>query len=165
MTHLSSVWCSKYHFFFMISSKILWKNGFNVFFFQFTKTKSFECPKIMLGTSDTWWTSHLSQQPSKPAYHIVDCGILTIPSDGPRKFQVLSTKLPFPMSNFYNSCIFPITHPSSTLYSTYSFCKAPFYPKTSLPLPFGLPTHTPNPSPPKSTPSLFFTYSCLNPFP
>ena len=29
--------------------------------------------KIMLGTSDAWWTSHSSQQPSKPAYYIVDC--------------------------------------------------------------------------------------------
>ena len=29
--------------------------------------------KIMLGTSDAWSTSHLSQQPSKPAYYIVDC--------------------------------------------------------------------------------------------
>ena len=32
--------------------------------------------KIMLRTSDAWSTSHLSQQPSKPAYHIVDCRIL-----------------------------------------------------------------------------------------
>ena len=31
--------------------------------------------KIMLGTSDAWLTSHLSQQPSKPAYYIVDCWI------------------------------------------------------------------------------------------
>ena len=30
----------------------------------------------MLGTSDAWSTSHLSQQPSKPAYYIVDCQIL-----------------------------------------------------------------------------------------
>ena len=31
--------------------------------------------KIMLGTSDAWSTSHLSQQTSKPAYYIVDCRI------------------------------------------------------------------------------------------
>ena len=31
--------------------------------------------KIMLGTSDAWWMSHLSQQPSEPAYYIVDCWI------------------------------------------------------------------------------------------
>ena len=29
----------------------------------------------MLGTSDAWSTSHLSQQRSKPAYYIVDCRI------------------------------------------------------------------------------------------
>ena len=28
---------------------------------------------IMLGTSDGWSTSHLSQHPSKAAYYIVDC--------------------------------------------------------------------------------------------
>ena len=27
----------------------------------------------MLGTSDAWWTSHLSQGTSEPAYYIVDC--------------------------------------------------------------------------------------------
>ena len=31
--------------------------------------------RIMLGTSETWSTSHLSQQPSKPVYYIVDCRI------------------------------------------------------------------------------------------
>ena len=58
------------------------------FFYEFAKikTKSFECPrlglglqeimkKIMLGTSDDWSTSHLSQQTSEPAYYIVDCRI------------------------------------------------------------------------------------------
>ena len=30
----------------------------------------------MLGTSDAWSTSHLSQQPNEPAYCIVDCRIL-----------------------------------------------------------------------------------------
>jgi hypothetical protein len=29
----------------------------------------------MLGTSDAWLTSHLSQQTSKPAYYVVDCRI------------------------------------------------------------------------------------------
>ena len=29
----------------------------------------------MLGTSDTWSTSHWSQQPSEPAYYSVDCRI------------------------------------------------------------------------------------------
>ena len=32
--------------------------------------------KIILGTSDTWSMSHLSQRPSKPAYYIKDCRIL-----------------------------------------------------------------------------------------
>ena len=32
--------------------------------------------KKILGTSDTWLTSHLSHQPSEPAYYIVDCRIL-----------------------------------------------------------------------------------------
>ena len=32
--------------------------------------------KIMLGTSDTWSTSHSSQRTSEPAYCIVDCQIL-----------------------------------------------------------------------------------------
>ena len=47
------------------------------------KIKSFECPKSIrnyekkiLGTSDTWSTSHLSHRPSEPAYYIVDCRIL-----------------------------------------------------------------------------------------
>ena len=34
--------------------------------------------KIILGTSDPWSSSHLSQQTSKPAYYIVDCRILTL---------------------------------------------------------------------------------------
>ena len=44
--------------------------------------ESFECPKsirnykkIMLGTSDAWWMSHLFQQTSEPVYYIVDCWI------------------------------------------------------------------------------------------
>ena len=32
--------------------------------------------KKMLGTSDTWSTSHLSQETSKQVYYIVDCRIL-----------------------------------------------------------------------------------------
>ena len=31
--------------------------------------------KIILGTSDTWLTIHLSQRTSKPTYYIVDCQI------------------------------------------------------------------------------------------
>ena len=34
----------------------------------------------MLGTSDTWSTSHLSQQTSKPAYYIADCRICGVHS-------------------------------------------------------------------------------------
>ena len=47
------------------------------------KIKSFECPKSMrnykkkiLGRSDTWSTSRLSQRPNQPVYYIVDCWIL-----------------------------------------------------------------------------------------
>ena len=53
-----------------------WKNCFNLFLY------TFECPKSirnyikkMLGTSDAWSMSQLSQQTSEPAYHIVDCRI------------------------------------------------------------------------------------------
>ena len=31
--------------------------------------------RIILGTSDTWSTSHLSQQTREPAYYILDCWI------------------------------------------------------------------------------------------
>ena len=48
------------------------------------KIESFECPKSIrsyekkiLGMSDAWSTSHLSQWPSKPAYYILDCRIFT----------------------------------------------------------------------------------------
>ena len=66
-------------FFFMISCKILCKNNFNLFSYFFDKitkikTKSFECPnsiisikKIILGTSDYWWTIRLSHRPSNQA--------------------------------------------------------------------------------------------------
>ena len=49
------------------------------------KIKSFECPKSIgnydkkkkiLGMSDAWSMSPVSHRPSKPAYHIVDYGIL-----------------------------------------------------------------------------------------
>ena len=78
----------KVFFFFITSCKILQKIVFIYFllFYDFTKLKieSFECPKsirnsekkMMLGTSDAWLMSHLSQQTSEPAYHIVDCRIL-----------------------------------------------------------------------------------------
>jgi hypothetical protein len=33
--------------------------------------------KIILGTSDAWSMSHLSQQTSEPAYNILDCRILS----------------------------------------------------------------------------------------
>ena len=86
MTHWPSVWSSKYYFFFIISCKILCKNRFNLFsyfFYNFTKIKTFECPKsirnyekkIMLGTSDTWSLSRLSHRPIDPAYYIEDCRI------------------------------------------------------------------------------------------
>ena len=44
------------------------------------KIKSFESmrnykKKVMLGTSDAWSMSHLSQQPTKPVYYIEDCWI------------------------------------------------------------------------------------------
>jgi hypothetical protein len=44
------VWCSKYYHFFMICCKIRCKNGFNLFFYKFTKikVKSFECPKSVI---------------------------------------------------------------------------------------------------------------------
>ena len=78
MNRRPSVWCSKYYFF-MISCKILCKKAFNsfyYFFYKITKIKlmSFEYSKsiksvkrIILGTSDTWSTIHLSCHPSDPA--------------------------------------------------------------------------------------------------
>ena len=35
--------------------------------------------KMILGTSDAWSTSHLSQQTSKPEYYILDCRIFQSP--------------------------------------------------------------------------------------
>ena len=58
MTHWPSIWCSKYYFFFMISCKILCKNGFNVFFHRFTKInwKKFctEFSKKLWKKNNTW---------------------------------------------------------------------------------------------------------------
>ena len=44
----------------------------------FTKNfpRNYEKKNIILGTSDAWSTSHLSQQTSEPAYYIVDCRIV-----------------------------------------------------------------------------------------
>ena len=56
---------------------MLCKNHFNLFFhFFIIKIKNFECPKsirnyekrIMLGTSDTWSMSRLSQGPSNVGF-------------------------------------------------------------------------------------------------
>ena len=76
-------WCSKY-FFFIESCKILCKTLSIYISYKITKIriKSFECPKSIrkfekkvLGTSDTWSMSRLSDRSSKPAYYIVDCRI------------------------------------------------------------------------------------------
>ena len=45
--------------------------------------------RIILGTSDAWSTSHLSQWTSEPAYYIVDCRISRKPVQ--QKFQPLTT--------------------------------------------------------------------------
>ena len=67
-------------YFCMISCRILCKNTFNLFVYLLKKNtrikvKSFECPKvykkskkIILGTSDAWWTICLSNRPSDPAW-------------------------------------------------------------------------------------------------
>ena len=83
MNRRPSVWCSKYYFFrlfidlghsklftfilvFLLKNKkIDWK----YFCKEFCK-KSWK--KIILGTSDTWSTIHLSHRPSEPVYYIVD---------------------------------------------------------------------------------------------
>ena len=85
-------------FFFIISCKILCKNCFNLFSYNFTKIKikSFECPKsirimkkIILGISDAWSMSRSSHRPSEPAYYIEDCrissqtgGLCSVRADG-----------------------------------------------------------------------------------
>ena len=44
---------------------------------MFAKNFARNCEKkIILGTSDAWSTSHLSQRTSEPAYYILDCRIL-----------------------------------------------------------------------------------------
>ena len=60
-------------FFFVISCKILCKNGCNVFILFYYKLT-----KIKTKSFDAWSTSHLSQQPSEPAYYIVDCWISSL---------------------------------------------------------------------------------------
>ena len=82
MNRQPSVWCSKYYLFFMISCKILCKNPFNLFSYFFItkiKIKSFECHKsiksirkVILGTSDSWLTIHLSHRPSNHALYIAN---------------------------------------------------------------------------------------------
>ena len=82
-THRPSVWCSKHYFFFIISYRL---RALKTLYFHFCKInwndfcKEF-CKKlwkkIILGTSDAWSTSHLSHQPSEPAYYIVDWRIYT----------------------------------------------------------------------------------------
>ena len=45
---------------------------------------------IILGTSDAWWMSHSSQQPSKTVYYIEDCRILRV---AVRKYMVVTRLL------------------------------------------------------------------------
>ena len=77
----ASVWRSKY-FFFIISYRLralklfTKKINWNYFFKEFCKIL---WKKKILGKSDTWLTNHLSQQPSEPAYYIVDCRISRLP--------------------------------------------------------------------------------------
>ena len=47
----------------------------------FAKNFARNCEKKMLGTSDAWSTSHLSQRTSKPAYYILDWWILGFHKD------------------------------------------------------------------------------------
>ena len=42
----------------------------------FAKNFARNYEKKILGTSDAWWMSRLSQRPSNPAYYIEDCRIL-----------------------------------------------------------------------------------------
>ena len=78
------------------------------FFYKITeiKIKSFECPKsirnykkkIMLGTSDTWSTSHLSKRTSEQAYYVIS-------SD----FKIHPETLQFTISQTtFLSCCFPV---------------------------------------------------------
>ena len=47
--------------------------------------------KIILGTSDAWSMSHLSQRPSKPAYYIEDCRIFKLPFNRTSETITIST--------------------------------------------------------------------------
>ena len=86
MTHGPSVWRFKYIFFrnFLQTSLKNCFNSLSYFFIIWNTNKEFWVPsvykklwkKIMLGASDTWSMSHLSQRPSKPEYYIKDCWIL-----------------------------------------------------------------------------------------
>ena len=76
MTQRPGVWCSNYYSFF---HNFLQKSFLLIFY------SCFECPKsirnhkkIMLGTSDAWSTSHLSQWTSNPVYYIEDCRIVKL---------------------------------------------------------------------------------------
>ena len=71
MTRRPSLWWSKYYFFFHNFLQNSFQKSFQftfLFFYNFTKIRinSYETimKKIMLGTSDAWSTSHLSQQTS-----------------------------------------------------------------------------------------------------
>ena len=53
----------------------------------------------MLGTSDAWSMSRLSHRPSKPAYYIEDCWILTgfvLPGGTPTQANGTTTAAPLP---------------------------------------------------------------------
>ena len=82
MTHWSSVWCSKQYSFYIIFYRLGHSKLF-IFFWIYEKiekkieknfARNYE-KRIILGTSDAWLTSHLSQQNCKPAYYTVDCQI------------------------------------------------------------------------------------------
>ena len=44
--------------------------------------------RIILGTSDAWLMSHLSQRTGKPAYHIVDCRIYGYPQSSHNVYRL-----------------------------------------------------------------------------
>ena len=55
--------------------------------------------EIMLGTSDAWSTSQSSQQPSEPAYYIVDCLIYCMAGAKICKFSGHLTAKKHPLVN------------------------------------------------------------------
>ena len=55
----------------------------------------------MLGTSDTWLTSHLSQLTSEPAYYIVDCRIFSSGTSDPHDFTLLTHIQQHPYQNYF----------------------------------------------------------------